>query len=245
MPRFAVILPAAGKSTRFGDERYKKPFASLAGRPVWIHAVEKFVTRPDVCQVVLVISDEDRDDFDARFGADIAFLEITLVTGGADRAASVAKGLAAVKPEAEFIAIHDAARPLVSELWIDRVFEAAIESGAAMLACPVVGTLKRVSQDRQVVETVSREGLWEAQTPQVFRRDWYEAALAAGAGQDLTDDAAFMEQFGKPVQVLEAPRLNFKITTQDDLKMAEQVLASLPQKAKRPSRPFEDDDMWR
>ena len=170
MAKFAVILPAAGKSSRFQDKHYKKVFAPLDNRAVWLHSVERFINRDDVCQVILVISAEDREDFNAKFAANVQILGIDVVEGGAERADSIENALARVKPDATHIAVHDAARPCLANEWIDRVFELAVAQRAAILALPVAGTLKRVRSDKTVAETVSREGLWEAQTPQVFER---------------------------------------------------------------------------
>jgi 2-C-methyl-D-erythritol 4-phosphate cytidylyltransferase len=113
VPRFAVILPAAGKSSRFRDQHYKKPFAPLDGRPVWMHAAEKLANRKDVIQSLLVISPEDRDDFAEKFGGNAALLGIEIVEGGAERSDSVNKALERLNPEAEYVAIHDAARPCI------------------------------------------------------------------------------------------------------------------------------------
>ncbi len=246
MPRFAVILPAAGKSARFAHPHYKKPFAPLNDRPVWLHSVERFIHRPDVCQVLVVVADEDRDEFEMKFGANVAILGLTLVSGGAERADSVANALAQVREEADFVAIHDAARPLLASEWVDKVFAKAAETGAAMLALPVVATLKRVSADGCIEATVSREHLWEAQTPQVFRRDWLDAAYAARGELAATDDAQLVEASGQKVHVVPGSPINFKITTEDDLHFAEHALGALPQpKIDRPLHPFADDDLWR
>ena len=177
MPRFGVILAAAGQSSRFQDANYKKPFAPLAGRPVWLHSAEKFIDRDDVKQVVVVVSPEDRQSFVEKFGASLAFMGITLAEGGTQRADSVRKGLEKLTDDIDMVAIHDAARPCIATAWIDRVFAAGVRTGAAILAIPVVGTLKRVAADHTITETVDRTGLWEAQTPQVFARDLLTRAL--------------------------------------------------------------------
>jgi 2-C-methyl-D-erythritol 4-phosphate cytidylyltransferase len=189
-----VILPAAGKSSRFRDQHYKKPFALLDGRPVWMHAAERFANRKDVVQSLLVIAPEDREHFTEKFGGNAALLGIEVVEGGNERYDSVARALERVKPEAEFIAVHDAARPCLVDEWIDAVFAAAVKSGAAILAAPVTGTLKRVGSDHTVAETVAREGLWEAQTPQVFRRQLLTDAYARRGSERATDDAQLVER---------------------------------------------------
>lgn len=247
MAKFAVILPAAGKSTRFGDKNYKKPFVPLDNKPVWLHSAERFINRNDVVQTLVVISPDDREYFQMKFGANIAIMGITVVEGGAERSDSVKNALEKVIDAAEYVAIHDAARPCLAGAWIDKVFAAAEASGAAMLAVPVTSTLKRSADGRTIDETVSRSHLWEAQTPQVFRRDILEKAYAAGDVSSATDDAQLVERAGQPVTLVEGSRLNLKITRREDLKIAAAGLRALP-KPKLDSRgkggsPL--DDMWR
>src|SRR5688572_13653998 len=110
MAKFAVLMPAAGKSSRFRDKE-KKPFATLDGRAVWLRAAELFITRPDVCQCVIIVAQEDQEVFRRRYGANLAFMNVQIADGGAERFDSVANALALVKPEADFVAVHDAVRP--------------------------------------------------------------------------------------------------------------------------------------
>jgi 2-C-methyl-D-erythritol 4-phosphate cytidylyltransferase len=246
MARVAVILPAAGKSSRFRD-RDKKPFANLDGRAVWLRSAELFVTRDDVCQCLIVVAAEDQERFRSRYGANLALLNVQLANGGAERFESVANALALVKPEADFVAIHDAVRPCVTSALVDTVFAQAARSGAALLAVPVTDTVKRGTADQRVQETLSRQNLWLAQTPQVFRRDWLEEAYAKRAqlGKDITDDAQLVEAAGHPVHLVTGSPSNVKITTKDDLFLAEAILKSRP--AAKPARsihPFEDEKMW-
>jgi 2-C-methyl-D-erythritol 4-phosphate cytidylyltransferase len=243
--RYSVILPAAGKSSRYRDKHYKKPFAILSGRAVWLHSAERFLNRDDVKQVILVIAPEDRDDFNSKFAANVAILGIEVVEGGAERADSVAKALERVRDDVEFVAVHDAARPCIVDEWIDAVFAAADRSGAAIFALPVAGTLKRVGANRLVEETVARQGLWEAQTPQVFRRELILKAYAQRAGFAATDDAQLVERMGHPVTVVPGSPINLKITTRDDLRLAENALKALPKPKTFGTHPFEDDDKWR
>jgi 2-C-methyl-D-erythritol 4-phosphate cytidylyltransferase len=246
MATFGVILAAAGQSSRFQDANYKKPFAPLAGRPVWMHSAEKFADRDDVKQVVIVVAPEDRAAFLEKFGANLAFMGITLAEGGAHRAESVRRGLEKLGPEIDTVAIHDAARPCLAAAWIDRVFAAGARTGAAILAVPVVGTLKRVGPDHVIAGTVDRAGLWEAQTPQVFSRTVLEKAIAAGYGGQPTDEASLVEAAGHPVTVVPGSPVNLKITTREDLRLAEHALKALPTpKLSGPAHPFAGDDVWR
>jgi 2-C-methyl-D-erythritol 4-phosphate cytidylyltransferase len=242
----SVILPAAGKSSRFHDKHYKKPFIPLENRAVWLHSAEKFLNRSDVKQTILVISPDDREEFFAKFGANIAILGIEVVNGGSERCESVANALAHVKSNVDLVAVHDAARPCLANEWIDAVVAAAEKHGAAILAVPVAGTLKRVAPDHTIQETVSRQHLWEAQTPQVFRRELIIEAYAKRRSPPATDDAELVERLGHPVAVVPGSPINLKVTTKDDLRLAAQALKALPKpKTFGPAHPFADDDLWR
>ena len=245
MSSFAVILPAAGASRRFYDKNYKKPFAPLAGRAVWLHSAERFLARKDVKQLIVAVADEDREEFNRKFGANIAILGVEVCSGGAQRADSIQNALALVKDDIDLVAVHDAARPCLADKWIDTVFTAAEKSGAAILGAPETATLKRVDNNLVITETVDRQSLWQAQTPQVFSRELLIKAYAARGSQAATDDAALVEQLGQAVTVVEGSPLNLKITTKDDLKLATQVLKVLPQPKTGGINPFADDDLWR
>ncbi len=246
MPKFAVIMPAAGKSRCFRDEHYKKPFAILDNRAVWLHSAEKFLNRDDVIQLLLVISADDREAFSAKFAANVAIMGIDIVEGGAERADSVENALARVKPEADFVAVHDAARPCIVDEWISTIFQAAQETGAAIPAIQVNGTIKRANAQKIIEETISREGLWEAQTPQVFARQILLDAYAHRGGFNATDDAQLVERTGQTVKIVPGSPLNLKITSKQDLRLASQVLKVMPKpKLGGPAHPFANDDMWR
>lgn len=246
MAQFAVILPAAGQSSRFRDKE-KKPFVNLDGRAVWLRTTELFVTRDDVCQCILVIAKGDQEMFRRRYTPNLVFMNAQIADGGAERFESVANALKLLKPEVDFVAIHDAVRPCVTSAQIDSVFGQAVKTGAALLAVPVTETVKKVDAQHKVEATQPRQGLWLAQTPQVFRRDWLEAAYAdrARLGSAITDDAQLVEAAGHPVQVVEGARTNLKITTKADLILAEAVLKSMPKpKPSGPIHPFAEEEMW-
>jgi 2-C-methyl-D-erythritol 4-phosphate cytidylyltransferase len=246
MARVAVILPAAGKSSRFRDKD-KKVFATIDGRAVWLRAAEAFVNRNDVVQTIAVIAPEDIDTFKTRYGAHLGLLGVEVVAGGAERFQSVANALAKVRDDVDLVAVHDAARPCVTANLIDDVFTAAAKTGAALLAVPVSDTLKRGDNQGKVESTVPRQGLWLAQTPQVFRRDWLIDAYSrqAALGGDITDDAQLVEAAGHAVYLVTGSAGNIKITTRDDLALAEAILKSRPApKAPRPIHPFDDEVKW-
>jgi 2-C-methyl-D-erythritol 4-phosphate cytidylyltransferase len=230
--KVAVIVAAAGRSERFGGAE-KKTFAKLDGQPVFLRSIQQFVNREDVCQTILAIAPEDMEEMKTRYGANLGFMGVKLVEGGACRCDTVAAGLKVLAEDAEYIAVHDAARPCVSEAMIDAVFAEAVRSGAAILAAPLTGTIKRVSDARVIDETVSREGLFEAQTPQVFRRDLLLAAYAQlpAPNVESTDDAQLLERSGQPVAVVRSDATNLKITTRGDMALAQAILKARPAKA--------------
>jgi len=243
--RVAVILPAAGSSTRFGG-REKKPFLSLDGRAIWMRSAELFLTRPDVIQVVLVVSPDDMEMVRSRFGPTLMFHGIRLVEGGSERTESIANALAVVSGEADLVAVHDAVRPLCTPALIDAVFARAEECGAALPGIPVTDTLKKVRPDGTIESTVPRDRLYAVQTPQVFRRTLLIDAYARRADYPgiITDDAMLVEWAGDiAVSVTQGHPHNLKITTPDDLRMAELILADRRNRTPaKSSRPFADDD---
>lgn len=242
----SVILAAAGKSSRFQDKHYKKPFAPLADRAVWLHAAERFLKRDDVKQLIIVIAPEDRESFDSKFGANVAVLGIQTAEGGARRSDSIANALHLVREDVDLVAVHDAARPCLADQWIDTVFSTADQSGAAIPAIPVTGTLKRSQNGKTVQETVGRDSLWEAQTPQAFHRSLLVEAYAQRGERDVTDDAELVERMGHPVTIVTGSPINMKITTREDLRLAAQAMKALPKpKLWGPAHPFADDNLWR
>lgn len=237
--KVSVIIPAAGASRRFGGKG-KKVFEQLNGRPILIRSIELFVNRDDVCQVQLVVAEEDLETIETRYGGSIGFMGVKLTVGGQERTDSVRSALANVSDEADYVCVHDAVRPCVSPLWIDAVFAAAEKVGSAILAYPVHGTLKTVDEHDRITKTVDRQALWEAQTPQVFRKDALVRAYEA-AGAPATDDAALVEALGEPVVVVRSDPRNIKITTRSDLALAAAVVDSLPKpKPPKAAGPFEE-----
>lgn len=241
MAKFAVILPAAGKSARFSGKDRKKPFVDLKGRAVWLRAAELFVARDDVVQTLVAVAADDMEWFKNKYRPNLAFMDLEIVEGGAERADTVQQALARVKADVDFVAVHDAARPLLVKDWIDKIFAAALQHGAAIPAIPVSSTLKRVDGKR-IAETVSRDGLWQAQTPQVFRRELLLEAFAKRGDFRATDEAQLVERIGVDVAVIEGWPMNIKITTQQDFQLAEALVNALPKdKGLKSLHPFADE----
>lgn len=236
MAKVSVIIPAAGAGKRFAAAN-NKILQHIGGKPIFIRTLSMFNSRDDVCQVQLVVSPADMDDIKSRFGANLGLMGVDITLGGPARTQSVRNALDKLVDGAELVCIHDAVRPCVSPLWIDAVFAAAEQTGAAILAYPLHGTLKKVGEGDVIEQTLPRQGLWEAQTPQVFRRDLIVAAYQSGC--EATDDAALVEATGQPVSVVMGDPRNIKITTPNDLKLAKAIIDSLPKaKPRRSSHPF-------
>jgi 2-C-methyl-D-erythritol 4-phosphate cytidylyltransferase len=242
MANVSVIVPAAGAGKRFGGKS-NKIFQRLGGsQPVFIRTLEAFTCRDDVCQTLLVVSEADGEELKRRFGANLGFMGVRIVPGGATRSDSVRNALAVVDESADLVCVHDAVRPCIAQPWIDAVFAEADRTGAAILANPLHGTLKEVTEAGVIDRTLERSALWEAQTPQVFRRDLLVAAYAAG--DSATDDAALVEAAGHAVHVVAGDPRNIKITTQADLAFASAVINTLPKpKEERSLHPF-DEGQW-
>jgi 2-C-methyl-D-erythritol 4-phosphate cytidylyltransferase len=211
----AVIIPAAGASTRFGGPKNKLA-EDLSGKPVLTRALDAFLVRPDVVRIVLPTSQAiDWLPTDAR---------IQTCPGGTNRAQSVWNALRQIPANIEWVAVHDGARPLVSQGLIDRSIATARQHGAAVPAMPVHLTVKEAHGPlpAQVVRTVPRANLWAMQTPQVMRRaDLFDAFARCPIPLDqVTDDVLLLELVGKEVWLVNGEERNLKITTRMDLRIA-------------------------
>lgn len=231
MNSFGVILPAAGRSVRFGGTRGKL-LELLAGEPVVRHAVRAFLGRKDVAAVVLATSNDDVSILTEALGAEAGDPRIVFCRGGESRAHSVGNALACMPPEIEWVAVHDAARPLVTQRVIDRAFSVAVEEGAAVPALPVALTIKQATGPlpAKVQQTVPRHSLWAMQTPQVMRRT---ALLEAFERcpiplEQVTDDVQLLELTGGEVWLVDGEERNLKITTAMDLQIAKMYLSGMP-----------------
>jgi 2-C-methyl-D-erythritol 4-phosphate cytidylyltransferase len=214
---------AAGRGTRVGGE-LPKQYLPLHGVPILLRSVRPFTGHPDVAQVVVVLGPAEAESPPA-FLAEVMGETLAIVAGGRERSDSVAAGLRALRPGCEIVLVHDGARPFVDRGVIDAVIAYARAGEGAVAAVPVSDTIKEaVGPDPTLIgRTVSRAGLWRAQTPQGFPRRLLERAYAqAGAGASgATDDAALVEDCGGTVRLVPDSPRNMKITTRDDLAVAE------------------------
>lgn len=216
-----AIIVAAGQGVRAG-EGLPKQYRPLRGKPVLRWAVEAARAHPRIAAVQVVIAEGHATLYaDALTGLDL----LPPVVGGSTRQASVLNALRAVEAfDPDTVLIHDAARPFVSADIITAVCEALTQADAAIPALPVADTLKQVSQGR-IERTLSRNGVYSAQTPQGFRYKPIREAHRAAAGKEFTDDAAIAENAGLSVVTVEGSRMNFKLTTQEDFVAAERLMA--------------------
>jgi len=222
-----VIIVAAGRSTRMGAD-VPKPLLDLGGRTMLQRSVEVFDVHPGVDELVVVLPSALVTAGPSLVGP--TSRPCRFVAGGERRQDSVRLGFAALSARVDPILVHDAARPFADIGLIDRVIAAAAEGGAAVPAVRARDTVKRVDLERQVVaETLPREEIWLAQTPQGFSRSVFEDALAAAArGVDATDDAMLAERAGHAVRVVPGDERNVKITTPDDLANVRAAVSGLP-----------------
>lgn len=225
MSHVTAIIPAAGQGTRMG-KGINKQFLLLRGKPVLVHTLEIF-QQCDAVEELIVVAAAGEEEYCRELVNRFRFSKvIDVVMGGKERQDSVARGLARVSSKCSLVVVHDGARPLLLPVQLNEVISAGEETGAAVLAVPVKDTVKIVNEDLLVTKTLERKKIWAVQTPQVFR---YEIIMDgfARAFDDCfyaTDDAAIAERYGYPVKVVRGSYENIKITTPDDLELAELLL---------------------
>ncbi|QDT06152.1 2-C-methyl-D-erythritol 4-phosphate cytidylyltransferase [Rubripirellula lacrimiformis] len=225
----AVVMPAAGSGQRFGSAQ-NKLFAMLAGKPLWYRSAAALRAQTLVGRIVMPVSAADRVVFQNQFAGLVAELGIELVGGGDERSDSVRAGMMVLvdDPQVRWIAVHDAARPLVTDSDLTAVFDVAAQTGAAILGMPVPGTIKRAVGENEATartQTVDRRDLYVALTPQVFSTGLLKQAYQKHNGRPATDDAELVERIGHAVAIVPGRSDNLKITYPEDLLVAEAILA--------------------
>lgn len=222
MAHHYVLIPAAGSGSRMGAQ-LPKQYLPLLGKPLIHHTLSVFCVHPEIARVYVVLSPDDRG------WTDYADAKVTLLRcGGITRAASVLGGLQAMAGEVgadDWVLVHDAARPCLSRELLDRLLaELRDDAVGGLLAVPVADTLKRASPDGRVARTEPREGLWRAQTPQMFRHGLITRALKAMGTNTPTDEAQAVELLGHRPKLVPGDGHNIKVTYPEDLLMAELLI---------------------
>ncbi|WP_207807069.1 2-C-methyl-D-erythritol 4-phosphate cytidylyltransferase [Parazoarcus communis] len=223
-PKHFAIVPAAGSGSRMVSD-LPKQYLSLLDKPLIRHALETLCAAPEIDKVFVVLSVGDA--LWAQYDwSDLAPKLVPLFCGGATRADSVLAGLRAISAEAaqsDWVLVHDAARPCLAPWHIDRlVRELAHDEVGGLLAVPVADTLKRADTQRRVLQTVPRDSLWQAQTPQMFRYVMLRRALEGA--RDVTDEASAIEAAGLHPKLVQGDATNLKVTYPLDLHLAEWIL---------------------
>lgn len=223
MARCFALIPAAGSGSRMGSARPKQ-YLDLLGRPLIAHCLGVFESHPEIAGIAVVISaaDEDWNTYDWSSFSKISVFRC----GGASRAETVRNGLAALAAAADdWVLVHDAARPGLSSEALNRLLAIRDDAVGGLLALPVADTLKRqlTVDPQRIAGTVAREGLWSAQTPQMFRYGLLRRALES-SGPEVTDEASAVESLGLAPRLVEGDPANLKVTRPADLALAERWL---------------------
>ena len=220
-----AVFPAAGSGKRM-QAGMNKVFLELAGRPILVHTLLQFSRSQKVDYLVVVVAKEEVSYIQKMLKLVPGLKPLTVVAGGSERQYSIYNGLKAAPEETDIFLVHDAARPLVSLATIEGVVDGAVEIGGAIAAVPEKNTIKVVSEDGLVQSTPPRAALWEVQTPQGFRKDILLRANVEAEAEGFlgTDDSSLVERLGVPVKVVRSDYRNIKVTTPEDLVIAEALL---------------------
>lgn len=204
-----------------------KPFMKISGRSILQRSIECFLDIDELSQVVVATSAEYFDDCYSIFSSfDAPEISFDVIEGGKERQHSIWNALQVIQSDVNLVAIHDAVRPFADSDRIKKCFDAAQEFGGAVLGVPVKDTIKKIDEDYFVKETPSRSALWQAQTPQVFKKDLIIEAYRSALKEKFlgTDDASLVERMAKPVKMVESNRENLKITYPIDLEIAKLII---------------------
>ncbi|MDO9470846.1 MAG: 2-C-methyl-D-erythritol 4-phosphate cytidylyltransferase [Nitrosomonas sp.] len=228
MSKFFALIPAAGSGARMGNE-LPKQYLSLNSRPMIYHAIYTLCQNQFIAGVFVILAPSDSEWFKYDW-SEFSEKLVVLSCGGLTRADSVLNGLTAAKQKNlvdsnDWILVHDAARPCLTSIQLDKLInELSIDEVGGLLAVPVADTLKRSNIENRVTHTESRENLWQAQTPQMFRYDLLTHALRSTTNINVTDDASAVEALGFQPKLVLGDAYNFKVTYPQDLALAELIL---------------------
>ncbi|HTZ40859.1 MAG TPA: 2-C-methyl-D-erythritol 4-phosphate cytidylyltransferase [Syntrophales bacterium] len=228
--RTVAIVPAAGSGNRMGGE-LSKQYLTLGGIPILVRTLKVLEECPLVSALLVVVPPTDIAIMRDSVLAPWKLKKVAgVIPGGKERQDSVRAGVEALDPDADIVIIHDAVRPFITIDLISHCIRAAGQEGAVTVGVPVKDTMKEVSPDGRVLRTCDRSLLWLTQTPQAFRRDIIESAHRAAVRDGFrgTDDTSLVERMGIPVRMIQGDYNNIKITTPEDLVIAEALLAAKP-----------------
>ena len=234
MPKFFALIPAAGSGSRIGED-LPKQYLRLAGKPMIYHAIDTLCSDERIAHVIVVLSPSD-SHWSQHDWSEFSSKLIILNCGGATRAESVLNGLSTLETliaiaDDDWVMVHDAARPCLTSAQLEKLLdEVTNDEIGGLLAVPVADTLKRSNANQRATTTEPREGLWQAQTPQMFRYRLLTNALSSADGINVTDDASAIEALGLHPKLVLSDSNNFKVTYPQDLALAELIL----QKRKAP-----------
>ncbi|WP_053984916.1 2-C-methyl-D-erythritol 4-phosphate cytidylyltransferase [Niameybacter massiliensis] len=226
MNKIAAVIVAGGSGSRMGT-KVKKQYLKLKGKEILTHTVERFSTIAQIEEIIVVTGEEDIEYVTTLLRDTYKIKKVkAVVAGGKERQDSCWNGISNVSEEMDYIMVHDGARPLISEAVINASIEKVKECRACIVAVPVKDTIKQADQEGKIINTPRRETLWAVQTPQVFEKgllinayqEAYEKAL------QVTDDSMIVEAFGEAVHIVQGEYTNIKITTPEDLLLAERLI---------------------
>ena len=223
--KITAIIAAAGFGERFGE---KKQLKLLNGRPLLFHTIQPFIKSELISEILVVVPKEDVIQVSREFKSTLTSKKIEVISGGKTRQESVNNGLKISDKESELICVHDGVRPFVTLSLIEKVIKASMEHDGAILAAPSSDTIKKI-MGNQILETLPRETIWRAQTPQVFSKAALEEAIQIAIDENLegTDESSILEKIGYQIGFIEGSPLNIKITTKEDWIFAKAIYKEL------------------
>ena len=223
--KITAIIPAAGDGERFGE---KKQLKLLNGRPLIFHTIQPFVKSELINEIIVVVPKDNVNQLSRDFKSTITSKKIEVVEGGKTRQQSVYNGLRISDKESKLICVHDGVRPFVTIDLIEKVIKASMQHDGAILAAPSTDTIKKVMED-QILETLPREKIWRAQTPQVFSKPALKEAIEIAVDEKLegTDEASILEKIGYQIGFVEGSSFNIKITKKEDWIFAKAIYNEL------------------
>ncbi len=222
MDKVSVIILAAGSGSRFGE---KKQFKKLNEKPIWVYSLNTFIRSKCVDELILVIPNDSIETLKKSqvFISLNNKHSIELVSGGESRKDSVINGLKAVKKTNDIVCIHDAARPFIKASYIKHSIDACSEFDGAIIAIPAVDTVKK-ADNKLIKNTIDREFLWMAQTPQTFKKEKLLYAIKNFSHLNITDESMLMEEANFKIKLIEGDQSNFKITNEIDWELAKVIV---------------------